>query len=79
MMNKLIKWSPLAKQVQSHALIPSTINLSKIKRNELHQSNRVMIRHKNTGETKLTSTGKEKGRSPKLIQPTYETQTKIRV
>ena len=61
MMNELIKWPPLAKQFQSHPLIQSTINLSKIKRNKLYQSNRGMIRHINAGERKLTSTRKERG------------------
>ena len=79
MMNKLIKWPPLAKQVQSHPMIQSTINLSKIKRNKLYQSNRGMIRHINAGERKLTSTGKEKGRSSDLIKPISETQTKNRL
>jgi len=79
MMNKIIKWPPLAKQVQSHPIIQSTINLSKIKRNCLYQSNKGLIRQINTWERKLTITGKEKGCSSNLIQPTNQTQTKIRV
>jgi len=59
MTNKLIKWPPLAKQAQSHPVIRSTINLSKIKRNKLYKSNRGMIQHINAGEIKLTSMGKE--------------------
>jgi len=66
MMNKHIKWPPLAKHVQSHPMIQSTINLSKIKRNELYQSNRGMIWQINVGERKLTSTRKEKGCSSNL-------------
>jgi len=58
MMNKLIKWPPLAKQVQSHPMIQSTINLSEIKRNNLYQSNRGMLWHLNAGERKLISTKK---------------------
>jgi len=79
MMNKLVKWPPLAKHVQSHPMIQSTINLSKIKRNKLYQSNRGMIRHINGRERRLTSIGKEKGHSSNLVQPTSKTHTKIRV
>jgi len=67
MMNKLMKWPPLPKQVQSHPMIQSTINLSKIERNKLYQSNRGMVRHINAWERKLTSTEKEKGCSSILI------------
>jgi len=66
MMNKLIKRPPLAKQVRSHHMIQSTINLSKIKRSKLYQSNKGMIRHINAGERKLTSMVKEKGRLSNL-------------
>jgi len=67
MMNKLIKRPPLAKQVQSHHMIQSTISLSKIKRNKFYQSNRGMVRHINAWERKLTSTEKEKGYSSIFI------------
>ena len=56
-----------------------TINVSKVKRNELYQSNRGMIRHINARKRKLPSMGKENGRPSNLIQPTSKTQTKIRV
>ena len=36
-----------------------------------------MIQHTNAGERKLTSIGKEKGRSSNLIQATSKIQTKI--
>ena len=68
----------VSKQVQSHPMIQSTINLSKIKRNKLYRSNRGIIRHINARERKLTSIGKEKGHSSNLIQPTFKTHTKIR-
>jgi len=79
MMNKLIKWPLLPKQVQSHPMIQSTINLGKIKRNKLYQSNRSTIRHINTRERKLTSMGKEKGYLSNLIQPISKAQAKTPV
>jgi len=79
MMNKVIKSLASPKQVQSHPMTQSIINLSKTKRKKLYQSNKGMIRHINARERKFTSMGKEKGRSSNLIKPTSKTHTKIRV
>ena len=49
-MNKLTKWPSLVKQVQSHPMIQSKINLNKYKRNKLYQSSRGLIRHIKAGK-----------------------------